>query len=105
MVVFCCSAVEQPDVVFSVEQIRSGRAEPCSPQKSEACDPECERVTISSQTEDAASNRCSAAPELLQVAPKTGDTDVPSKGETNLRGSVPFFIACVDICWFDFTVF
>lgn len=76
---FILSAVEQPDVVFSVEQIRSGHAEPCSPQKSEACDPECERVTISSQTEDAASNRGSAAPELLQVAPKTGDTDVPSK--------------------------
>lgn len=97
--------MEQPDVVFSVEQIRSGQAEPCSPQKSEACDPECESVTISSQTEDKASNRRSAAPELLQVAPKTRDADVPLNGETNLRGSVFFFIAFINICWFDFTVF
>ncbi|KAM8769286.1 hypoxia inducible factor 1 subunit alpha, like isoform 2-T2 [Acanthopagrus schlegelii] len=57
---FILSAVEQPDVVFSVEQIRSGQAELCSPEKSEVCDPERESLSSSSQTEDAASNRSSA---------------------------------------------
>ncbi|KAI3353970.1 hypothetical protein L3Q82_018466, partial [Scortum barcoo] len=71
---FILSAVEQPDVVFSVEQIRCGREESRSPDKPSICEPD---------GEDAGSNPSSAADlflqlkekpeELLQLAPEAGD--------------------------------
>ncbi|XP_073318730.1 hypoxia inducible factor 1 subunit alpha, like [Pagrus major] len=80
---FILSAVEQPDVVFSVEQIRSGQAELCSAEESEVCDSDRESLTSSSQIEDAASDlffKLKEKPEeLLQLAPEARDTDVPLK--------------------------
>nr|XP_046245921.1 hypoxia inducible factor 1 subunit alpha, like isoform X2 [Scatophagus argus] len=93
---FILSAVEQPDVVFSVEQIRHGQAEPRSPEPApEDCgspdihgsDPDSERLTSSSQGEDVDLDQSSAAElffklkdkpwELLQLAPEAGDVIVP----------------------------
>lgn len=97
---FFCSAVEQPDVIFSVEQIRCVqqlKAEPQSPAVipgdcgTDICDsePENEHLPGSLQLEDAGSNPSSTAhlfpklkkpEELLQLAPEAGDTIVPLTG-------------------------
>ncbi|XP_026173295.1 hypoxia inducible factor 1 subunit alpha, like [Mastacembelus armatus] len=99
---FILSTVEQPDVVFSVEQIRYDRvpkAESQSPVftpedcgSSDICEsePENELVIDSSQTEDTDSNPSSIASlffklkekpeELIQLAPSAGDTIIPLKG-------------------------
>lgn len=95
----CCSAVEQPDVVFSVEQGRCGRADAPSPvpvledcKTADICDsdPDNEGHTTSSQTGDAGSNPSSTADlffklkekpeELLQLAPEAGEV-MPLTGE------------------------
>lgn len=83
--------MEQPDVVFSVEQIRCGQppkreSQSLSPM-SDRCDPD----VIDSQAEDEGSNPDEAADlylklkenpeELLQLAPEPGDTIVPLIGE------------------------
>ncbi|XP_023266086.1 hypoxia-inducible factor 3-alpha-like isoform X2 [Seriola lalandi dorsalis] len=96
---FILSAVEQPDIVFSVEQTRCGqlhKSEPPSPQlppedceTAAACDSDGEQLASSSQTEDAGSSPSSAAnlffklkepEELLQLAPEAGDAVVPLTG-------------------------
>uniref|UniRef100_A0A4W6FTD9 Hypoxia inducible factor 1 subunit alpha, like n=1 Tax=Lates calcarifer TaxID=8187 RepID=A0A4W6FTD9_LATCA len=94
---FILSSVEQPDVVFSVEQTRCGhpsKAEALSPALAPAapdvCESDSERDASSSQTEDAGSNPSCAADlffklkekpeELLQLAPEAGDTIVPLTG-------------------------
>lgn len=98
-IVFLCSAVEQPDVVFSIEQIRCGKTEPHSTAlASEDCgtsdicdsDPDSECLTSSSQADDECSNSSSAEElffklkeqpeELLQLAPEAGDAIVPLTG-------------------------
>ncbi len=77
--------MEQPDVVFSVEQIRCGEAEASSPEDICNSDPD---------SEDAGSNPSSAVElffqlkekpeELLQLAPEAGDAIVPlTGGETH----------------------
>ncbi|CAK6957819.1 hypoxia inducible factor 1 subunit alpha%2C like isoform X2 [Scomber scombrus] len=89
---FILSAVEQPDVVFSVEQIRCrqlSKAEPQSP--SPAAEEVCETADSERQTEDAGSKPGSSAElffklsvkpgELLQLAPDAGDTIVPLTGD------------------------
>ncbi|TDH15399.1 hypothetical protein EPR50_G00030450 [Perca flavescens] len=100
---FILSAVEQPDVVFSVEQIRCGRlpeAKPNSPAlATENCgtsdfsdsDPDSEHLSSSSQTEDVDLNPSSTAElfnklkenpeELLLLAPASGDSVVPLIGD------------------------
>ncbi|XP_031160052.1 hypoxia inducible factor 1 subunit alpha, like isoform X2 [Sander lucioperca] len=100
---FILSAVEQPDVVFSVEQIRCGqlpKAEPNSPALApENCgtsdfsdsDPDSEHLSSSSQTEDEDLNPSSTAEifnklkekpeELLLLAPAAGDGIVPLIGD------------------------
>lgn len=95
--------MEQPEVVFSVEQLRHGRAEPhtsaLKPEDcltADKCDSDSEHLTESSQTED--SDSCDAAQlffklkekpeELLQLAPEAGD-NVPLTGE---RGQRPTFL-------------
>lgn len=113
IVFFFCSAVEQPDVVFSVEQIRCGqlpKAEPNSPALApENCgtsdfsdsDPDSEHLSSSSQTEDEDLNPSSTAEifnklkekpeELLLLAPAAGDGIVPLiGGETNQNHSIYF---------------
>ncbi|XP_071352045.1 hypoxia inducible factor 1 subunit alpha, like isoform X2 [Trachinotus anak] len=96
---FILSAVEQPDVVFSVEQTRCGqlpKAEPQSPalpledcEASAACDSEAEHLATSSESEDTGSSPSSAADlfltlkkpeELLELAPKAGDAIIPLTG-------------------------
>lgn len=98
-IVFLCSAVEQPDVVFSIEQIRCGKTESHSTAlASEDCgtsdicdsDPDSECLTSSSQADDECSNSSSAEElffklkeqpeELLQLAPEAGDAIVPLTG-------------------------
>uniref|UniRef100_UPI003AAE08CA hypoxia inducible factor 1 subunit alpha, like n=1 Tax=Centroberyx gerrardi TaxID=166262 RepID=UPI003AAE08CA len=100
---FILSAVEQPDVVFSVEQTRCGRlpkAEPRSPATAaedcgtsnpcDPCDPDLktgQTLCGAGQTEDGGSTPGSAAElflklkeqpeELLQLAPESGDAIVP----------------------------
>lgn len=91
---FFCSAVEQPDIIFSIEQVRCSqqlKAEPQSPAitavdcgTDDMCDsePESEHLAGSGQPEDAGSNPSSAADlflklkekpeELLQLAPEAG---------------------------------
>lgn len=90
------SAVEQPDVVFSVEQTRCGRspeAEPGSPPQDrgtfDTCDSDRDGST---RAEDGGSIPGGAADlffklretpeELLQLAPEAGDAIVPLTGET-----------------------
>lgn len=94
---FSCSAVEQPDVVFSVEQIRCGQAKTHTPAECGAdiddCKPDSDPLTDVTQTEDAASDSSSSADlflklkeqpgELLQLAPEAGDVIVPLTGETD----------------------
>uniref|UniRef100_A0A3Q3VUY3 Uncharacterized protein n=1 Tax=Mola mola TaxID=94237 RepID=A0A3Q3VUY3_MOLML len=96
---FILSAVEQPDIVFSVEQGRCGRADAPSPvpvledcKTADICDsdPDNEGHTTSSQTGDAGSNPSSTADlffklkekpeELLQLAPEAGEV-MPLTGE------------------------
>ncbi|XP_040903163.1 hypoxia inducible factor 1 subunit alpha, like isoform X2 [Toxotes jaculatrix] len=88
---FILSAVEQPDVVFSAEQIRCGhKAEPCSPapaaedcETSDICDSDGERLPNSGQTEGAAVLffKLKEKPEeLLQLAPQAGDAIMPLTG-------------------------
>lgn len=80
--------MEQPDVVFSVEQLRHGRAEPHTCDS----DPDSEHLTESSQTEDSDSSGAAQLffelkekpEELLQLAPEAGDV-VPLTGETVQR--------------------
>ncbi|XP_019121102.2 hypoxia inducible factor 1 subunit alpha, like isoform X1 [Larimichthys crocea] len=88
---FILSAVEQPDVVFSVEQIRCGQAKTHTPAECGAdiddCKPDIDPLTDVTQTEDAASDSSSSADlflklkeqpgELLQLAPEAGDVIVP----------------------------
>ncbi|KAF7661367.1 hypothetical protein LDENG_00262900 [Lucifuga dentata] len=89
---FILSAIEQPDVVFSVEQIHGGqlpKCEPSSPPASTAEDcgisDSCDSDRIDSQTEDEGSNPDRAAElffklknpeELLQLTPESGDSIV-----------------------------
>ncbi|KAF3693335.1 Hypoxia-inducible factor 1-alpha [Channa argus] len=108
---FILSAVEQPDVIFSVEQIdceRVPKAEPQSPANTpedcgitDKCDsePESERVADSSQAEDGSSNPSDKADvslkqkeksdDLLQLAPEAGDTIVPLTGFVELSFASP----------------
>lgn len=104
IIFFSCSAVEQPDVVFSVEQIRCGPAkthtpelvpEECGTSDIDGCKPDGDLLANGAQTEDAASNSSSSAElflslkekpeELLQLAPQAGDVIVPLTGETDRR--------------------
>ncbi|XP_068562959.1 hypoxia inducible factor 1 subunit alpha, like [Cebidichthys violaceus] len=100
---YILSAVEQPDLVFSVEQTRCGRppeAEPHTPAlPPEECkasdirdsDPDGEHLTSSSQTEGAGSNPDSAEElffkvkespeEFLQLTPEAGNAIVPLTGD------------------------
>lgn len=100
---YILSAVEQPDLVFSVEQTRCGRppeAEPhapaLAPEDCEASDisdsdPDGEHLASSSQTEAAGSNPDSAEElffkgkeppeELLQLDPEAGNGIVPLTGD------------------------
>ncbi|XP_031719429.1 hypoxia inducible factor 1 subunit alpha, like [Anarrhichthys ocellatus] len=100
---YILSAVEQPDLVFSVEQTRCGRlaeAEPhvpaLAPEDCEASDisdsdPDGEHLASSSQTEAAGSNPDSAEElffkgkeppeELLQLDPEAGNAIVPLTGD------------------------
>ncbi|KAK9521308.1 hypothetical protein VZT92_021125 [Zoarces viviparus] len=100
---YILSAVEQPDLVFSVEQTRCGRppeAEPhapaLAPEDCEASDisdsdPDSEHLASSSQTEAAGSNPDSAEElffkgkeppeELLQLDPEDGNSIVPLTGD------------------------
>uniref|UniRef100_A0A7N5ZV11 Hypoxia inducible factor 1 subunit alpha, like n=1 Tax=Anabas testudineus TaxID=64144 RepID=A0A7N5ZV11_ANATE len=94
---FILSAVEQPDIIFSIEQIHCGRqlkAEPQSPaataEADDMCDPEPESEDLAdaAQPEAAGSTPSSAADlffklkekpeELLQLAPEAGALCVPS---------------------------
>lgn len=105
IVFFVFSSVEQPDVIFSMEQTRcssipkveladedSGTADMCE-SKTDS--------TVSTEAEDVDSDSSSSAKlfmelrekpeELLQLAPDAGDTIVPlSPGEAN-RGTPPLF--------------
>lgn len=105
IVFFVFSSVEQPDVIFSMEQTRcssipkveladedSGTADMCE-SKTDS--------TVSTEAEDVDSDSSSSAKlfmelrekpeELLQLAPDAGDTIVPlSPGEAN-RGTPPSF--------------
>ncbi|XP_035535487.1 hypoxia inducible factor 1 subunit alpha, like [Morone saxatilis] len=91
---FILSAVEQPDVVFSVEQLRCGQAKthsaapaPEDSGTSDMRDSDSECLASSDQTEDESSGTSSAADlffklkekpeELLQLAPEAGDVIVP----------------------------
>uniref|UniRef100_A0A8C2YZY4 Hypoxia inducible factor 1 subunit alpha, like n=1 Tax=Cyclopterus lumpus TaxID=8103 RepID=A0A8C2YZY4_CYCLU len=98
---YILSAVEEPDLVFSVEQTRCGRppeaAEPRAPQlAAKDCgtsdisnsDPGGERLVGSGPTEDAGLNPSSAAElffkppeELLQLAPEAGNAIIPLTGD------------------------
>ncbi|XP_030600675.1 hypoxia inducible factor 1 subunit alpha, like isoform X2 [Archocentrus centrarchus] len=92
---FILSSVEQPDVVFSVEQTRCGRVPKVEPADEDfapvidvcSSEPESEPRTVSSEAEDVDSDSSSSAKlfmqlrekpeELLQLAPDAGDTVVP----------------------------
>lgn len=93
--------MEQPEVVFSVEQLCHGQAEPhTSALKPEDCwtadkcdsDPDSEHLTESSQTDDTDSSGAAQLffklkekpEELLQLAPEAGDV-VPLTGGTAQR--------------------
>ncbi|XP_035479601.1 hypoxia inducible factor 1 subunit alpha, like isoform X1 [Scophthalmus maximus] len=93
---FILSAVEQPDVVFSVEQIRCGclpKAEPHLPapdcETPDSCDSDGDNLADSSRTEDACSKPSRAAEllfnpeepeELFQLASAAGDAIIPLTG-------------------------
>lgn len=94
---FSCSAVEEPDVVFSAEQIRCGQAETHSPapenEKSVIIcdsDSETEKPATSVHAEDVGVKPNNTAElflklkekpeELLQLAPAAGDI-VPLSGK------------------------
>lgn len=90
-VVFFCSAVEQPDVVFSLEQTRCGRADPrLAPEDcgtSDACDFDPESHSSSAGLDPGGSAELffklkENPEELLQLAPEAGDAVVPLTGET-----------------------
>ncbi|XP_024910914.1 hypoxia inducible factor 1 subunit alpha, like [Cynoglossus semilaevis] len=96
---FILSAIEQPDTVFSVEQIRCGavlKDEPLSPAPAaeafEISDPEEEPLSSSAQTEDAGSNPSNAAellnkpekPDEVQLASENNDTDRRTAGFVEL---------------------
>lgn len=99
--IFFCSAVEQPDVVFSVEQVRCDQAEPHSPAlapedcgTADVCDsdPDSEHLATSSQTEDVNPAelffKLTEEPEeLLQLAPEAGEIMLLT-GETVQRPKV-----------------
>lgn len=86
-------------MVFSVEQLRCGRSEPCKPAPApedcgiadSECDSDPDHLVTSSQAEEMDSNPSSPADlflklkekpeELLQLAPEAGDI-VPLSGET-----------------------
>nr|XP_020478881.1 hypoxia-inducible factor 3-alpha-like isoform X2 [Monopterus albus] len=89
---FILSAVEQPDVVFSLEQIRCDSLSKTAPEDcgtSDTCDPdpESELVIDSSQPEEGGSSPSSVADlfvnlqekpkQLVQLSPDAGDTAVP----------------------------
>lgn len=78
-----CSAVEQPDVVFSMEQIHC--AEPHSPAPEDCgtnSDPDSERLVSSTQTQDAADLFF----KLKEEPEEAGDDIVPlTGGETDRR--------------------
>ncbi|XP_053177173.1 hypoxia inducible factor 1 subunit alpha, like isoform X1 [Scomber japonicus] len=112
---FILSAVEQPDVIFSVEQIRCSqlpKAEPQSPSPAE--EEVCETADSECQTEDADLKPGSSAElffklsvkpgELLQLAPEAGDTIVPLTGDfTELSFAHPLSLSSVldhpqDLC-------
>uniref|UniRef100_A0A673BTX6 Hypoxia-inducible factor 1-alpha-like n=1 Tax=Sphaeramia orbicularis TaxID=375764 RepID=A0A673BTX6_9TELE len=87
---FILSAIEQPDVVFSLEQVRCAqpKAEPPSPasatddgDKSDTCDSDADadHVMESSQT-DLFSKLKEKPEELLQLAPQAGDAFVSLMG-------------------------
>ncbi|XP_068174285.1 hypoxia inducible factor 1 subunit alpha, like isoform X2 [Antennarius striatus] len=95
---FILSAVQQPDVVFSIEQIHHGQAEPLPPEgcgAADMCDsdPSHVKVMSTSQTEDEGSNPSVAVEttfkpkekpeEDLQFGPEAGDAVPPpdSSGE------------------------
>lgn len=108
IVFFAFSSVEQPDVIFSVEQTRCSsipKVEPADEDSGTAdmCESktDSEPRTVSTEAEDVDSDSSSSAKlfmelrekpeELLQLAPDAGDTIVPlSPGEAN-RGTPPFF--------------
>lgn len=114
IILLSCSGVEEPDLVFSVEQTRCEQlpeaAEPQAPQlATKDCetsdisnsnisnsDPDGERLVGSSPTEDAGLNPSSATElffklkelpeELFQLAPEAGSTIFPlTEGETHRR--------------------
>lgn len=105
IVFFVFSSVEQPDVIFSVEQTRCSsipKVEPADEDSGTAdmCESKTDS-TVSTEAEDVDSDSSSSAKlfmelrekpeELLQLAPDAGDTIVPlSPGEAN-RGTPPFF--------------
>ncbi|XP_070825938.1 hypoxia inducible factor 1 subunit alpha, like [Chaetodon trifascialis] len=90
---FILSAVEQPDVVFSVEQIQRAQTDPSpalAPKDcgtSDVCDSDPDDEHLASENEDVGSNPGGAAElyfklkekpeELLQLAPEAGDAIVP----------------------------
>ncbi|XP_068440961.1 hypoxia inducible factor 1 subunit alpha, like [Clinocottus analis] len=94
---YILSAVEQPDLVFSVEQTRGGRAPAAPPPPDRGTcdisdsDPDSELLAGSGQTEDAGLNPGSAAElffklkelpeELLEAAPEAGDAIDPLTGD------------------------
>lgn len=96
--------MEQPDIVFSVEQLRCGQSEPCKPEPTpddcgtaDICDSDPDHPVTSSQGEEVDSNPSSPADlffklreepeELLQLAPEAGDI-VPLSGEMVQRPKV-----------------
>lgn len=107
IVFFAFSSVEQPDVIFSMEQTRCSRSSKVEPADEDSgtadmCESktDSEPRTVSTEAEDVDSDSSSSATlfmelqekpeELLQLAPDAGDTIVPlSPGETD-RGP-PFF--------------
>ncbi|XP_047450086.1 hypoxia inducible factor 1 subunit alpha, like isoform X1 [Mugil cephalus] len=88
---FILSAVEQPDVVFSVEQTRCGRLNKDEPRSPVPAAEDCGTSESDSAAEDDADStpgdaadlflKLSEKPEeLLQLAPDAGDADVPLTG-------------------------
>lgn len=98
MVFFPCSSVEQPDVVFSVEQTRSGllskTESPNTPQDSgfsDSCESDAEPTPGSAEAQDldpSSSARLflklkEEPEEILQLAPESGDAVVLVAGDTS----------------------
>ncbi|KAM9318070.1 hypoxia inducible factor 1 subunit alpha, like isoform 2-T2 [Pholidichthys leucotaenia] len=84
---FILSAVEQPDVVFSVEQTRGAQAPKTEPEEecrmAAACEAECPAVSADGENmeSDSLFNKLKDKPaELLQLAPEGGDAIVPLTG-------------------------